>query len=262
MSVVERARFGARTAAFAGATAALWGCLEAERLAPGGATDDELLDKWVPRWARSLLGIFAVHLRAAGPHVAGGGSYPGRGDSGVGRVFVCNHRSGLDIPITFALAEARLVSRHDLARWPFIGLGARRIGTLFVDRASLRSGATVLKEMVRTLRRGSGVAIYPEGTAFAGDEVRPFRPGAFQAALRTGAEIVPLGLAYRDDAAYFGDEGFLDHMQRVTGRARIDVAVVAGDPIASNGLGMDELRDRTRARVQELVTEARSLLRP
>jgi 1-acyl-sn-glycerol-3-phosphate acyltransferase len=258
--VIERIRFGARTAAFAGTTAALWSCLEVERLAPRGASDDALLDKWVPRWARLLLDVFAVRLRTAGPHI-GTGTYPGRGDDGVGRVFVCNHRSGLDIPITFALAEARLVSRHDLARWPFIGLGARRIGTLFVDRASLRSGATVLKEMVRALRRGAGIAIYPEGTAFAGDEVRPFRPGAFQAACRTGAEVVPLGLAYGDEAAYFGDEGFLDHMQRVSGLPAVEAAVVAGEPIASAGLSQDALRDRARARVQELTLEARSLLR-
>ena len=37
-------------------------------------------------------------------------------------------------------------------------------------------------------------------TTFSGDEVRPFRPGAFLAAQRTGAEIVPVGIAYEGAA--------------------------------------------------------------
>ena len=47
--------------------------------------------------------------------------------------------------------------------------------------------------------------LYPEGTTYSGDEVRPFRAGAFLAAQRTGAEIVPVGIAYEGDAASYGE---------------------------------------------------------
>lgn len=250
----------ARTAAFLGTTLGMCAAMDAETLVSHRSEREALLHEWVVRWGRTLLTIFGVRLHARGLFVENGNAYPGRGPNGVGRVFVMNHRSGMDIPIAFAIAEAHLVSRHDLAGWPLLGRGARRLGTLFVDRSSMRSGATVLKAMTRTLRNGCGVTIFPEGTAFAGDEVRPFRPGAFNAALRTGADVIPMGIAYADDAAMFGDESFPSHMRRVSGLPSLDVALEIGEPIPSPGRTVPELRDIARARVQSLVERARARL--
>jgi 1-acyl-sn-glycerol-3-phosphate acyltransferase len=250
----------ARTAAFLGTTVGMWSAMDAVSLVSPRSEREAVLHDWVVSWGRKLLRIFGVRLQAHGFFVAQGNAYPGRGANGVGRVFVMNHRSGMDIPIAFAVTEAHLVSRHDLASWPLLGRGARRLGTLFVDRGSMRSGATVLKAMTRTLRGGCGVTIFPEGTAYAGDEVRPFRPGAFNAALRTGADIVPMGIAYADDAAMFGDESFPTHMRRVSGLPALDVALEIGEPIPSAGRTVPELRDISRARVQALVTRARARL--
>jgi 1-acyl-sn-glycerol-3-phosphate acyltransferase len=253
-------RAAARGAAFLGTTVGLWACLDVDTLVSARDRREALLHAWVVRWARSLLRIFGVQLDARGLFVEQGNAYPGRGHAGVGRVFVMNHRSGMDIPIAFAVAEAHLVSRHDLAAWPLIGRGARRLGTLFVDRSSMRSGATVLKAMTRTLRNGCGVTIFPEGTAFSGDDVRSFRPGAFNAAIRTGADIVPMGIAYGDEAAMFGDESFPAHMRRVSALPELRVALDVGAPIPSQGKTVAELRDETRAHVQTLVRAARSRL--
>jgi 1-acyl-sn-glycerol-3-phosphate acyltransferase len=257
LTAIETARFAARASATLGATAGYLGRFEAAAL---GADRTEMLAAWVPRWARALLQIYRVELSTAGPIIGRGDVYPGRADSGVGRVFVSNHRSAMDILITFAFADARLVSRADLAKWPLVGGGARRIGTLFVDRASMRSGATVLKEMVRALGSGVGIAIYPEGTAFSGDEVRRFKPGAFKAAQTTGAEVIPLGIAYDDPSAYFGDESFLDHARRVAGLPRLRCALVAGDPILVGDRTVAEASADCRERVQDLVGAARRLL--
>jgi lyso-ornithine lipid O-acyltransferase len=215
-----------------------------------------LLPTWVPRWSRSLLDIFGVELDIEGGKL--GEPYPGRGPNGVGRVFVMNHRSAVDVLVLFATTEAQLVSRHDLAAWPGIGFGARRIGTMFVDRASMRSGATVLKEMTRTLEAGRGVALFPEGTAFAGDEVHPLRPGAFKAAIRTDAEIIPMGIAYADEAAYFGDETFADHVRRVGTLRHLEASLIFGQPIQPGAKKLVDLRDETREAIQALVHRARA----
>lgn len=216
-----------------------------------------LLPTWVPRWSRSLLQLFGVKLRVEGTaHLST--PYPGRGPNGVGRVFVMNHRSAVDVLVLFATTEAQLVSRHDLAAWPGIGFGARRIGTMFVDRESMRSGATVLKAMTRTLEAGRGVALFPEGTAFAGDEVHPFRPGAFKAAIRTDAEIIPMGIAYADEAAYYGDETFADHVRRVGTLRHLEATLVFGAPIPPGAKKLVELREETRDAVQALVYQARA----
>jgi len=109
------------------------------------------------------------------------------------------------------------------------------------------------------LARGSTVIVFAEGTTFAGDEVRPFHAGAFVAALRSGADVVPVGLAYRagSDAA-FVHESFGAHLARVAAAAPSDMAMCVGPPIAvGQNVRAAELKDRAHAEVQRLVRVAR-----
>jgi 1-acyl-sn-glycerol-3-phosphate acyltransferase len=253
-------RIGARATASLSTTLGVWACLDLETLLSHSSQFYPLLHKWANRWARTVLKIYGVKLITDGLHVSLGNSYPRRGPGGVGRIFVMNHRSGMDIMITFAMTESHLVSRADLAQWPLIGQGAHRTGTLFVDRTSMRSGATVLKAMTRALREGRGVTVFPEGTSFSGDEVRFFHPGAFNAARRAGAEIIPMGIAYANDAASFGDESFGAHLKRLSALPELRAALVVGDAIVPGDESLVELRDHCRERVQELVYRARALL--
>jgi 1-acyl-sn-glycerol-3-phosphate acyltransferase len=221
---------------------------------------EAVLHAWIRRYGEALLRLYGVEMIARGPHVGRGDIYPGRGAGGRGRVFVMNHRSGLDIPICLAYIEATILSRADLSRWPVIGIAARRVGTLFVDRSNKQSGAAAISAMVASIERGRAVMVYPEGTTFEGDEVRPFRAGAFLAAQRTGAEIVPVGLAYEGEAASFGEESVAQHMVRVSSAVRTRAAIVVGDPIRAEEDDVELLSERARAEVQTLVRDARKHL--
>lgn len=261
-ALVDKGRFFGRTAGFVGLTFSYYGMLEVDTALSPGAEREAVLAAWIRRYGEALLKLYGVEMIAKGPHLDHGELYPGRSPGGLGRVFVMNHRSGLDIPICLAFIEATILSRADLSRWPVIGMAARRVGTLFVDRSDKRSGASAISAMVGSIERGRGVLLYPEGTTYEGDEVRPFRAGAFLAAARTGAEIVPVGLAYEGAAASFGEETFAEHMVRVSGASRTRAAIVAGEPIRleDGETDVDQLRDRARARVSELVKKARVAL--
>ena len=129
------------------------------------------------RYGKGLLRLYGMEVRPAAPSSArASAAYPGRDARGRGRVFVMNHRSLLDIFVTLAFIEATIVSRADLARWPVIGVAARRVGTLFVDRTSKQSGSAAVNAMCGAVERGRGVMVYPEGTTFVGDEVTPSAP--------------------------------------------------------------------------------------
>ncbi|MFO0588897.1 MAG: lysophospholipid acyltransferase family protein [Polyangiaceae bacterium] len=260
MSILDPLRLTARTAAFAGSTASMYGAFELDAALAGASARDDVLKKWVVRYGRVELSLFGVDVVAEGPHLGEGAAYPGKDARGKGRLFVMNHRSALDIFVSLGWLEARIVSRGDLARWPVIGYLAKRIGTLFVDRENAVSGARVAGAMVRAVDAGRGVLVFPEGTTFAGDEVRPFRQGAFVVSKRTGAEIVPIGVAYDGEHATFGDETFPAHVKRIGGLPRTRVALVAGDPIAPNDREPSEIQAEARAVVQTLVHRARSLL--
>lgn len=268
MSPIDPLRLSARAAAAAGSTAAMYGAFEMEAALAGASDRDAILRKWVLRYGRLQLRLFGVEVLASGPHLDAGEAYPGSSppasgtdERGKGRLFVMNHRSMLDILVSLAFLDARIVSRGDLARWPVVGYLAKRIGTLFVDRESTVSGARVAGAMVRAVEAGLGVLVFPEGTTHAGDEVRPFRPGAFVVSRRTGAEIVPVGLAYEGEHANWGDEGFPAHARRIGGAPRTRVALVAGDPIAPGDREASAIQAEAHAAVQSLVHRARATLR-
>jgi 1-acyl-sn-glycerol-3-phosphate acyltransferase len=252
------ARLALRMFAFVVGTLAFWAAMEIELLVRRPVRRMDVINRWTPRWSAVLLRVFGIRVEARGPYADQGEVHPGRDDRGVGRIFVMNHRSGADIPIVLSLAKVHVISRHDVAGWPLVGAGGRRIGTLFVDRRSRRSGATVLKQISQTLDAGEGVAMFPEGTAFPGDDIHDFKPGAFKAALRSSAEIVPMGIAYDDLAACFVvGEPFLTHMKRVASLRRVRVNVEIGTPISVADKSAVQLQAEVREQMESLVATAR-----
>ena len=258
--LVKNVRFAARVAAFGMVTFCYWILFELEAFARRKSPRIMTINKWVSRWARLNLKIFGVQVNVYKDKSSTTQLYPSEGQNGVGRIFVANHSSGIDIPVILTMAEAHVISRHDLASWPLIGRSARRVGTLFVDRESRRSGASVLREVDSALARGEGVAMFPEGTAHVGDEVHEFRTGAFNAARRAEAEIVPIGLAYESEDAYFPKEPFMSHIKRIASLSRHRVVVEVGEPLSPADYSCVEMKEAARLRVQQLVEQGRARL--
>ena len=258
MSVVAHLRSLWRTLALLGLIVPMLGLMELER----ACLEQPLLTqyKWLRRFGRLANRLYRIEVVRRGAFAAGGRSLSGADERGRGRLFVMNHRSMLDIFVCFANIEAQLLSRSDIARWPLIGFTAKRVGTLFVNRDSRSSGAAAVLAMTHALARGRGVLVFPEGTTFAGDDVRPFRSGAFRAAIAAGAAIVPLGIAYQDGAAGYGDETFFAHYRRIAGRPCTRIAIVAGEPGRCVGTDVEATREQARDRVAALVQQARIVL--
>jgi 1-acyl-sn-glycerol-3-phosphate acyltransferase len=181
---------------------------------------------------------------------------------GRGHLVVSNHRSTADILLLLRSFGGHMVSRADLSRWPLVGVAARSVGTVFVDRSDAVSGANAVRTIRTLLARGSTVIVFPEGTTFPDDEVRPFHAGAFVAALRSGADVVPVGLAYQTGSgAAFVNESFGAHLSRMAAAEPSSVAMCVGEPIAiAAGARAADLRERAHAAVQRLVREARALV--
>lgn len=258
-SVTGPLRLGARTVGFVAYALGSFVHHEIVSAPIGTPLDDERVRVTMRRFGRDTSRLFGVDLVTENvPEV---GYVRGCDDGGMGRLFVCNHRSGLDVLVTLATLEGRHVSRADLAKWPVIGLVARRAGVLFVDRENRRSAAAVMQSMIDQVSRGKGVVVFAEGTTFSGDEVREFKPGAFTVARRTGCEIIPVGLAYAGSASNFEeDEDFVQHMKRVGASPRTRVAMVVGSPMRAEGRDSRELSIASQAAVQALVHRARAIV--
>jgi 1-acyl-sn-glycerol-3-phosphate acyltransferase len=251
VSVRGEVRRAARIAGFGALTATMLPAFVARsRLAEEGARGP-LRERWVGAWSAALLGLFGVTVLEEGEP-------PTAADRG--RLVVANHRSTADILVLLRRFGGHMVSRADLAGWPLLGRAARTVGTVFVDRADAVSGANAVRNIRSLLARGATVIVFPEGTTFTGDEVRPFHAGAFVAALRSGADVVPVGLAYATGSgAAFVNESFGAHLARMAAAEPSAMAMSIGPPIAvGDDARAAALRDRAHAEVQRLVSASRA----
>jgi 1-acyl-sn-glycerol-3-phosphate acyltransferase len=215
------------------------------------ALDDELKharwEWWLRRWARGQLKIFGADLVMPAPRPP-----PARG----ARLVVSNHRSPLDVAILVSIFGGRVLARADLAEWPVVGMAARRAGTIFVDRDKEASGANAIRAIRRSLASGNTVHVFPEGTTGEGDDVLPFRGGAFAAVGGLDVEIVSVGLAY-PPGVEFTEASFFGHILRVAGRPAPRVGVVIGTPRRPGRVRASALAAELEEEVQTLVTAAR-----
>jgi 1-acyl-sn-glycerol-3-phosphate acyltransferase len=209
-------------------------------------------DRWSGAWGRALLRLFGIEVL-----VHGGGT---AAEDGRGRVIVANHRSIIDIAVLLSLFGGALVSRADLEGWPIIGPAARSAGTIFVDRSSKRSGAQAIGAMVDRLAAHDTVCLFPEGTTFEDDPIRPFKPGACVAAMRAKVPVIPVALVYpRDSGAAFGGETFMKHLARLAETPSTLLRVEIGAPMEpGEGESVQAFTERCRAEVERLFAVARA----
>jgi 1-acyl-sn-glycerol-3-phosphate acyltransferase len=251
VSVRRETRRVLRIAGFGALTGAMLPALLAHERLARPAERARVRDRWVQAWSSALLGTFGVRATMLGTVPSG---------SAHGHLVVANHRSTADILILLRAFGGQMVSRADLAAWPLVGAAARAAGTLFVDRADAFSGANAVRAIRGRLSAGSTVIVFPEGTTFPDDEVRPFHAGAFLGALRSGADVVPVGIAYgRDSGAAFVNESFPAHLARMAAASPSRVVLCVGAPIdVPERARAAALRDRAHAEVQRLVRDARA----
>lgn len=202
-------------------------------------------------WIELLLRMFSVRIMTE----------PGRQipeKRATGRLIVSNHRSPYDIAVLLSVLGGRFLSRGDLADWPVLGQAAKAAGTIFVDRSRGTSGAAAIRAIRKGLAAGDTITVFPEGTTFAGDEVRAFRGGAFVGLHRLDVEILPVGLAY-EAGVEFVDETFPQHLVRVARRPVTRVGLAVGEPFAP-GQKAHQTAELARSEVERLVQRARRLV--
>jgi 1-acyl-sn-glycerol-3-phosphate acyltransferase len=242
--VLRGAGFGALTA-FSGA-----GVIVGVERATGEAAKMEARDRWSGSWSRGLLGLFGVDVVVTGDPRA----------SAPARVVVANHRSIIDIAVMLSLFGGAMVSRADVEKWPIMGRAAKGAGTIFVDRSSKKSGALTIQAMVERLEKRDTVCLFPEGTTFVDDDVRPFKLGAFVAALRARVPVVPVAIVYpRDSGAAYGGESFMRHLSRLADTPKTRVLVSIGDPMTPHeGQDAPSFTERVRLEVARLLSVGRA----
>jgi len=112
-----------------------------------------------------------------------------------GCVYVANHQSFLDIFSLFTLRRPfKFVSKTSIFLIPIVGWSMFLTGHIGLKRTDARSQLKVLSTCIESLKNGASVLFFPEGTRSVSGNMDSFKKGAFSAAVKAKARVVPITL--------------------------------------------------------------------
>ncbi len=160
-------------------------------------------------------------------------------------LIACNHASFLDPPLVGTTFENEIytMARNSLFRGP-VGWLYRQLNSIPIDQN--RADITSLKTIIRLLRRGERVLIFPEGERSRDGNLLAAQPGFGLILARTGAPVIPMRL--------FGTREALPRGAKWISVVRI--TMVVGKVIRFDDIGESSGRKARNQAIADRVMEA------
>ena len=162
-------------------------------------------------------------------------------------ILAVNHSSYFDPPLVGICSRRGVyyLARKSLSKWPFFGPLFPAMNNIFVERDG--NDMSALREVMKKLREGHGVVLFPEGTRSKDGNLQPGRAGIGLIIAKTLAPVLPMRIFGAHEAFPKGSKGL--RLTRIT--------VVIGEPIYFTpedvGRGDRETYQRLSDRVMEAI---------
>lgn len=166
-------------------------------------------------------------------------------------VIIANHRSNMDAPAASVACHGRVryLAKKELLKVPLLGL-LFGITTVIVDRSSKESRRRSMEMMIRYLRAGDHIFIFPEGTRNKTKEpLIPFKDGAFRIAIEAQAPVLPV--------IFTGTDKVMPNKPLWMRPGRIGIHVL--DPVETSGMQESDV-PMLKERIYRLMFEAYKVL--
>ena len=136
-------------------------------------------------WANSILWVSRVKVRVSGAEKL---------DPNQSYIYMPNHQSNADIPLLLGRlpVQFRWLAKAELFKIPIFGRAMRGVGYISIDRSNRKSAFKSLERAATTIRNGTSVLIFPEGTRSRDTRILPFKKGGFVLSVDSGVPIVPI----------------------------------------------------------------------
>ena len=136
-------------------------------------------------WANSILWVARAKVTVIGTEKL---------DPERSYIYMPNHQSNADIPLLLGRlpVQFRWLAKAELFKIPVFGRAMRGVGYISIDRSNRKSAFESLERAARTIRNGTSVLIFPEGTRSRDGHILPFKKGGFVLSVDSGVPIVPI----------------------------------------------------------------------
>jgi 1-acyl-sn-glycerol-3-phosphate acyltransferase len=156
------------------------------------------------------------------------------------------HRSNVDFAFSLFISPRKVffMAKEGIFHPAIFGALLTRLGAFPVDRNIADRESLRLSEEV--LKRGQALVLFPEGTRKEGTSVEPLHDGAAFIAARTGAKIVPVGIAGSERAMPVGAK-----LPRLT-KIQIVVGTPIEPPVSEGRVSRSQINEKTEELRREL----------
>lgn len=161
-------------------------------------------------------------------------------------ILASNHQSYLDPPLIGNAANRPIffLARKTLLDWPIIGRILPKLNVIPVDQEG--SDRSALKALIRVLKKGEAVLVFPEGSRTLDGNLQPALPGVGLVIAKTLAPVVPVRIFGAHEA-----------LPRGGGRLRLHpITVVVGQPIRFTAADLQPADKQVYQRISNRVMEA------
>jgi len=165
--------------------------------------------------------------------------HPGRMVESGPLILAVNHASFFDPPLAGICSRRGVyyLARKTLLKWPFFGPLFPAMNVIPVERDG--NDMSALREVIKKIKEGNVVVLFPEGTRSRDGGIQPARAGIGLVIAKTGAPVLPMRIFGAYDA--FPKGGGRLHFPQIT--------VVIGEPIT---FSPEEIASSTRETYQAL----------
>lgn len=190
-------------------------------------------------WAKLILWSCGIKVTATGNENI---------DPKVSRIYMTNHQSYFDIfaLLAYVPVHFKFILKKELMEIPLFGLAMRKAGYIGVDREDPKEAILSMRKAGEKLKSGASLVVFPEGTRSVDGRLLPFKRGAFNLAIKSGCDIVPLAIC---NSYLIVSKGSLK-----VNRGGFEMAI--GKPISTNGYtkkDIFQLIDKVRDAISSLL---------
>jgi len=163
-------------------------------------------------------------------------------------ILAVNHTSFIDPPLAGICSRRGVyyLARKTLLKWPFFGPLFPAMNVIPVERDG--NDMSALREVIKKIREGNGVLLFPEGTRSKDGNLQPGRAGIGLVIAKTGAPVLPMRIFGAFEA--FPKNAKMPHFSPVT--------VVIGEPLYFESIELEASREAYQLlgdRVMEAISK-------
>lgn len=160
-------------------------------------------------WAKMIVRASLLSVEVTGrENIEPGQSY----------VFTANHQGAYDIFLVSGYLgyEFRWMMKRSLEKIPFLGIGCRHAGYIYVDKDTASGVRNTIRNAEKALKDGASVMVFPEGARTWDGKMGEFHKGAFLVANEFQLPVIPMTINGSFDVLPRQNDGKFIHRHKLS----------------------------------------------